>query len=433
MKRTFIITGIVIGLIAALIVFNKLISKRDDSNLFTEVKQGSFEIAITATGELMAEKSVDVLAPEIVQRDDHGGHGGGHGGDIRGAMMKIQDIIPEGTVVKEGDYIAQLDKTEYDNTLKDDRERLNTYETNLEMKILDSTVVFNSLRDDIRNQKFIISEAAITLRNSKYESPDIIRQAEIALDKSQRLLEQKERYYILRKAQVLQDITNTRLYVARTARRITDLEMILSRFTITAPSSGMVIYKKDRLGNKRKVGSMITPFDRAVATLPDLTSMISKTYVSEIEVNKIKPGQKVEVTVDAFPLKTYTGIIITIANIGEALPNSDSKVFETLVRIDGTDPALRPSMTTGNKIVIKDMENVVFIPTECIQAGTDSIPFVYTKNKTKQIVVPGESNEKNIIIEQGLKPGTTVYLTEPENHEKFRLAGKELVQVIKKL
>jgi hypothetical protein len=195
----------------------------------------------------------------------------------------------------------------------------------------------------------------------------------------------------------------------------------------------MVIYKKDRLGNKRKVGSMITPFDRAVATLPDLTSMISKTYVSEIEVNKIKPGQKVEVTVDSFPLKTYTGIIITIANIGEALPNSDSKVFETLVRINGTDPALRPSMTTGNKIVIKNMENVVFIPTECIQAGTDSIPFVYTKNKTKQIVVPGESNEKNIIIEQGLKPGTTVYLTEPENHEKFRLAGKELIQVIKKL
>jgi hypothetical protein len=185
MKKTIIISGIVVALIVALTAFNRFTSKSDKSALYTEVKHGSFEISVIGTGELIAEKSVDIMAPEIVQRDDHGGHGGhGGGGDIRGAAMKIQDLVPEGTVVKEGDFIAQLDRTQYDNTLKDDRERLLTYETNLEMKILDSTVVFNSVRDDIKNQKYLISEAEITLCNSKYESPDIIRQAEIALDKA---------------------------------------------------------------------------------------------------------------------------------------------------------------------------------------------------------------------------------------------------------
>lgn len=428
MKRTLTITTIILLVsIIGLSAFNKLASRKRDSVNLTEVMKGNFEVTVIATGELMAEKSMDILAPEIVQR----GNQRGGGGDIRSSMMRIQDLIPEGTMVKPGDFIAQLDKTEYDNTLKDDKERLATFHTNLEMKILDSAVILNSIRDEIKNQKFLISEAAITLRNSKFESPEIIRQAEIALDKAKRVLEQKERYYELRKAQTLQDIRNTKFFIGRVTGRVEGTEELISKFTITSPSEGMVIYKRDLRGNRRKIGSMVSPFDRVVATIPDLSVMMSKTFVSEIEVSKVRVGQKVNITIDAFPAKSFTGTVVSIANIGEALPNSDSKVFETLIRIDGTDPALRPSMTTSNKIFIKTMDDVIYVPIGCIQAGTDSIPYVYTKNKYKQIVVPGEANEKNIIIEQGLKPGTSVYVMEPENHENFKTSGKELIPIIK--
>ena len=159
--------------------------------------------------------------------------------------------------------------------------------------------------------------------------------------------------------------------------------------------------------------------------------MISKIYVNEIEISKVKTGQKVNITIDAFPEKAFTGNVISIANIGEQLPNSDAKMFEVQIKVDGSDPALRPSMTTGNKIIIKTFNDAVYIPTECVQTGSDSIPFVYEKNRTKQIVVLGESNEKNIIVEQGLEPGTTIYLIPPEKPEKFRLAGENLISIIK--
>jgi multidrug efflux pump subunit AcrA (membrane-fusion protein) len=299
------------------------------------------------------------------------------------------------------------------------------------MKILDSAVVLNSLRDDIKNQKFLIIEAEMKLRNSKYESPDIIRQAEIALDKSKRNLEQKERYYVLRKAQTLQDIKNTQWFIQRVTGRINGTEEMISKFTITSPSEGMVIYKRDFRGNKRKVGSMVSPFDRVVATIPDLSVMMSKMFVSEIEVSKVKVGQKVNIVIDAFAAKSYTGTVASIANIGNVLPNSDSKVFETLIRIDGTDPLLRPSMTTSNKIIIKTIENATYVPAECIYAGTDSIPFVYTKNRRKQVVVPGEANDKYIVIEQGLKPGNSVYVMEPQEHDNYKLSGEELIPIIR--
>jgi hypothetical protein len=97
-----------------------------------------------------------------------------------------------------------------------------------------------------------------------------------------------------------------------------------------------------------------------------------------------------------------------------------------MVKIDGSDPALRPSMTTSNKVVIKTFSNVIYIPTECVHAGADGIPFVYTKNKTRQIVITGEANDKNIVIERGLKPKQLVYLVQPENAEDFKFEGEEL-------
>ncbi len=117
MKRTIIITLIVASAtLIGLFVFNKIVSRKDGKDLFAEAAKGNFEIAISASGEIVAENSVDIKAPEVSR-----------GRDFHGSELKIQDMVPEGTEVREGDYIATLDRTQFDNTLKDERERLSTY------------------------------------------------------------------------------------------------------------------------------------------------------------------------------------------------------------------------------------------------------------------------------------------------------------------
>src|SRR5512136_676060 len=105
MKKRILITGSVVLAIAALIVFNRMTSKSKVFNVYTEVKKGTFEITVSNSGELMAEKSLDIKGPEIAQTNQGFG-GGGHGGDFHAVDLKIQDIVPEGTVVSKGDYIA---------------------------------------------------------------------------------------------------------------------------------------------------------------------------------------------------------------------------------------------------------------------------------------------------------------------------------------
>jgi multidrug efflux pump subunit AcrA (membrane-fusion protein) len=421
MKRTIIITSIVVAvLIIAMVLISRFAGKEDLGSIYAEVQQGDFEIVVTTTGELQAEVSTDIKGPE-----------GLNSRNLRFGGIKIQDLVPEGTVVKEGDYVATLDRSSADNSLKDELDRQEQFETDLLKKQIDTTISLGNLRDDLVNLRFSLEEAQITLEQSKYEPPTTIRQAKISLDKTQRAYEQALSNYDLKVEQARADIKDTELQLSKQKRKVVEMQEILSKFVVTAPGSGMVIYKREWGGAKRKVGSEISPWDPVVATLPDLSSMISKTYVNEIDISKVQPGQKVRLSVDAFPEKTYTGVVVSVANIGEQLPNTDAKVFEVITKVDGSDPILRPSMTTGNQVITKTFENVMYIPLETVFAGVDSMPFVYKKDGTRQIVVLGESNENDVIVEQGLEKGERLYLTIPEGGDNFKLTGVDLMDVIR--
>ncbi len=410
MKKTIIITGIVIVIaLAALYAFNWMTSKDDTEGMFAEVSRGKFEVVVSATGELIAENSIEIKGPAF-----------GQGNDVRSTSVRITDLIPEGTEVKKGDYVGSLDKTELDNEVKNIRERITTMEQEMEMQILDTAVQLNSYRDQISNQIHTVEEAELRVRNSKYESPMTQRDAEIDLEQSKMVLNQLYRSYELRKAQTRVNIQNRKMWLGRMNRRLADYENTLADFTITSPSDGMIIYYRNRFGTKRKVGQMINVIDRTVATIPDLRSMLSKVYISEVEIHKLKTGLPVTITIDAFPDKSYTGKVISVANIGEKLPNTDSKVFEVIIRIDGTDMNMRPSMTTNNKILINEHADVNYIPLECVHTGPDSIPVVYTKNGVRQPVTLGEANDKYVIIDDGLKPGTSIYVEVPADAHKFK-------------
>lgn len=422
MKKTIVTTALVVVLTTvALLIFVRLTSKKTTEELnFADAVKGNFEISVSNAGELVAENSVEIKGPDIVGNRR-----------FRSAGIKIVDLVPEGTMVKKGDYIATLDRSTFENTLKDETDNLKTIQTELNMKILDTAVTLSSLRDDIKNQTFAVEEAGITVDQSKYEPPATQRHAELELDKSKRLLLQQKKLYSLRVAQTQSEIRTLKTTLSEQQRKVTDLQNILKGFTITAPSAGMVIYYKDRLGVKNKVGSILNPWDPVVATLPNLSTMVSKVYVSEIDVSKIKPGDPVQMTIDAFRGRSFKGEVTSIANIGEQLSNSDSKVFEVLIKLAGYDPSLRPSMTTSNKIITQTFDNVVYVPIESVHTGRDSIPYVYTKEGTKQVVVLGASNDKNIIIEQGLPAGTPVWLSTPSDPEKYTLAGNDLIPVIR--
>ncbi len=407
-KRYLIALGILIAVaVVAYLIFSK---PEQTASITAKVKKGTFPIEVTTTGELIAKSSEKISGPQGLRQ-------------VQIWQVKIQDIIADGTVVDSGQYVATLDRTEISNKIKDEETNLEKLESQLTKTRLDTSLELRNARDELINLEYALEEKKITLEQSRYEPPATIRQVEIDLEKGQRAFDQAEKNYKLRLEKAIATMQEVTASYNQAQRKLQQMQEVLKQFTVIAPKSGMVIYRRNWDGNKMGVGATVNAWDNIVAELPDLSEMISKTYVNEIDISKVKTGQLVDIGIDAFPEKHFTGKVIEVANIGEQLQSTNAKVYEVRIIVNEFDSILRPAMTTKNTIITSIIDSVLFIPIEGI-FNSDSVSFVYRKKGSsvfKQQVIVGQSNDNEIIIREGLQENDEMLLVPPENAETLNM------------
>jgi multidrug efflux pump subunit AcrA (membrane-fusion protein) len=378
------------------------------SDIMVPVSVGEFVVDVNTTGELEAKNSTSIMGPSGLR-------------NYRIYQVNIQNIIDEGTYVKKGQYIARLDPSELTTRVKDTQLEVEEKESQFIQTQLDTTLQMRESRDELINLEYAVEEKRLVLEQSQFEPPATIKQAEIEVNKAKRAFEQaKENYEIKRQQNVakMQEVAANRKKVRLELQGMMDLQ---ENFIITAPEDGMLIYRKGWDGKPIKEGSQISAWDPVVATLPDLSSMNSITYVNEVDIRRIAVGQKVDIGLDAFPDKRLTGLVKRVANVGEQRPNSDAKVFQVTIEIDKIDESLRPGMTTSNKIFTNVIPETIFIPLECLHNQEDSITYVYLKQGLgyiKQEVQVGETNANSAQILMGISEGQQLYLSIPNGGDE---------------
>jgi len=384
---------------------------RDEAGVVARVKRGEFRVTVTTSGELKAREFVQITAPPNAQQ--------------AGAyQMKISSIVPEGTVVKKGDVVAELDRSVVAAKLQDVTLALQKAEAQYEEALLDSTLNLSTARENIRTMELGLEEKRLAKEEAVYEAPTVRRQAEIDYEKAERQLAQAKSDYETKTDQARAKMREVGTEVSRQRALLKVIQDVMAGFTIRAPAPGMLIYVKEQWsGKKRTTGSQVTAWDPAVGTLPDLAKMESVTYVNEIDVRKVAVGQPAVITLDADPAKKLTGTVTNVANVGEQRPNSDAKVFEVKIQVEQSDSTLRPGMTTGNVIETLKLDTALYVPLEAL--GSDSgVAYVYKQSGgrvLKQEVVTGAMNDDEVVIEQGLAEGDRVVLTPPSDQAKLKL------------
>lgn len=421
MKRKTWLAAIVVVSIFLLAFFVLPQSKNENSEISTKVTRGPFEILVYSSGQLEAQNSEDITVPQSLRERD-----------IRIYEIKITDLVEEGAIVDSGDYVATLDQKAVEEVLATAEQEWETAIAEYEDAKMDSNLTLSNYRDQIINAKEAVEEQQIILDESRYESPSVIRKAEMDLDKAKRKLKQEESGYLLKERQAVAKVQRKKINLTQKQSRVKKLKGVYNSLIITAPKQGMVIYGKDRMREKIKVGSTVSPFMPVIATLPDMSSMLSLTYINEIDISKVKTGQKVELGIDAIPDKKLEGEVVEVANIGQPMPKSDAKVFEVKIRIFGDVSDLKPSMTTSNIIETASFLDTLFIPAEAVFEN-DSLQFVFLgKNNTvKQVVDLGDQNENLILVKKGLQAGDEILLSVPENADNMALEGLEIWEEIK--
>ena len=150
------------------------------------VELAEFVVKATATGELKAKRSEKIRGPQGLRQANI-------------YQLTISDLVPEGTIVAEGDYVGKLDRSELDTKLKDIQTEIEKVETQLAQSEIDTAIELRGIRDQLINMNFSKKEKELEVEQSKYEAPMVIQRVELELQKIQRDYDQLLSKYDLTK------------------------------------------------------------------------------------------------------------------------------------------------------------------------------------------------------------------------------------------
>ena len=179
--------GVVILTTAAVLMAGRK-AGADDAALVAHATRGDFKVLVTVAGDLRAKNSVQIQPPQNTCM-------------VGACQMKIQTIIPEGTRIKKGDSIAELDRSPIVTFTNNTNLAMQKAQAVFEQAQLDTTLNLSKAREDLRLATTALEEKKIAKDQAAFEAPSIKRQAEIDLDKAQRALDQGKVDYVTRENQ----------------------------------------------------------------------------------------------------------------------------------------------------------------------------------------------------------------------------------------
>lgn len=275
-------------------------------------------------------------------------------------------------------------------------------------------------------KKLTEEKEAYDIAKQQYESyvqyvyPMQLKKAETYLKRTQINQEEmtKAGLYNVAKSETLLDQAHETLtdYLLQ----LREAEKELKQTEIVAPASGMVVLREEyRSSQKRKprVGDIVLK-NQPLIDLPDLSSMIVKTRVREVDLFKVEIGKKASIEVDAYPQLSFTGTVTSIgvlalADIGRP---AEEKYFEVRITLDESDARLRPGMTTRAIIHAREAKNALTIPLHSVfNDDKQTYCYILSPNNLyeKRDIILGISNEQWAEVKTGLQAGERICLLNP--------------------
>ena len=209
--------------------------------------------------------------------------------------------------------------------------------------------------------------------------------------------------------------------------KLADVNEQIDLATITAQRPGLVVYgaanqnsMRYRSSNQEAIQEGATVRERqSILTIPDMREMAVKVNIHESAVQRVAVGQVVKVSVDAFPDEQLTGIVTKVAVVADSansFMNPDLKVYPTTIKIDGTHEWLRPGMSAEIDILVRSLEDVIYIPIQAVTYFDDKrVVYVSRRGRSERREIEvGAFSDSYIEIVGGLEAGEEVLLLPPQ-------------------
>lgn len=336
-----------------------------DPSLLAKVSRGDLEVAVVELGKIEPREKVAVRSK------------------VAGQVDRI--FIEEGIPVKQGQLLLSLDPTEFQRSVV-------------------------RARQDVEKAAAAVELAQLMLDRRKQALADrAVAQIEVET--------------------ALNDLKTRRILYEQARESLSVAEDQLRYSRVVSPLDGTVIQRNIRIGETVVPGTMATFDERSLMLVADMSTLIAKADLNQIDVAKVKLGQSVTLTLDALPGKTFKAKVTKIAPASILPKGKDVEVFPVEATLEpGALSEIRPGMTADIKIHVETKKNVLKLPIEavvkekgqsfvnCIVPGEaeSSSPMGKKGPNTKRFDVQvGARNDREQEILGGVKEGDEVLIRPP--------------------
>ncbi len=338
--------------------------------MFQDPKTGSHKLALEAIERLIEDLNNEILAAEMnlkLARNDNTGIESLFKLGYAGKSELDRSVLS--LLKAEGDYAAKLNKL---NTQMASFQKLDKFEREMQMLTLGGKV-----RTCEQNLKQV----------------EVTNAAKLA---------QMEGILATRTEQL-----------AKEEERLKRFNTQLANCKIHAPQDGMVAYAASPYSRDEEIAEgTAVRLRQHIFSIPNLRQMQVETSIHESALDRVQPGLKVNVTVDAFADRSYAGTVKSVAVLPERSYYSDAQKYKTVITIDEDVYQLKPGMTSVCEVKVDYLPNVNAVPIQAIvqRSGKN---WLYVKRNDKiecRPVALGLSNDQYVIVTEGVDVGELVVL-----------------------
>jgi HlyD family secretion protein len=319
------------------------------------VQRVDFPVIVNANGMLEATKSVIITPPDI----------------RRVGRFKLIRMVDEGTNVAEGDFLMEFDTSDIARNMRDLTASFQREQENRQNKRSNFDL-------NLKNQKLSLEQAKSDLQKLevKMESQvDLLSGIEVEKTRIQRDSSRKNVASMEKKIELMTRSGQLDLQISTSnennyRRQMDDLTDATDACIVRAPVAGVVIYKRMGANNDpvATIGSTVQG-GFPIMELPDLSTIVAKVQVDEVDSGKLKLGQEVNISVGTVRGRTFNGKVQSECTILKPVSyDRPQKICDTYIALDKADLSrLRPGMTLTAKIMVGQYSKVAVIPLSSIQ------------------------------------------------------------------
>jgi multidrug efflux pump subunit AcrA (membrane-fusion protein) len=386
-------------------VFNLLIACEDEQATIPTyaIENTEFEIKVSGFGEIEAANAQRILTPGT-------------------QAMAIAWLAPENTIVAKGDVIARFDAQQI---IRDSRnEELEMLK--LQADIVRSEAVQVQQQNDVVSDQVFVQEEFEFVDRFAIDDLRIYSQLEIIDTLQNRdFLEAKDEFLDWKGGSLSQqhksEIAVLDIQKNSHQAKFERFQSALSQLEVVAPYSGLLVYEKDRRGEKPSIGQTVFP-GRPIAKIPNLNDLQAKVFVLANDAIDLSNGLSVNMRLDAFPDRIFSGTINNVSAFPRSIERGNPVTYyEVTVSLDQQDSQI---MQPGRKLVadiqVKASSERLVIPLQAIHHENGE-SYVYVKagsQFSKSPVSTGIKNQFLVEITQGLSKGDVIALSVPDNTQE---------------